>query len=68
MEERDRDRAFEFMREKVRRGEQAYVVCPVIEEGGKLDLKPAVRMYEQLGAQRLPGISRGLAARPPAER
>jgi len=47
-EERDRPRAFEFIRAKVRQGEQAYVVCPVIEEGGKLDLKPAVRMYEHL--------------------
>jgi len=47
-EERDRPRTFEFMRAKVRQGEQAYVVCPVIEEGGKLDLKPAVRMYEHL--------------------
>ncbi len=48
MEERDRESAYTFLREKVRRGEQAYVVCPVIEEGGKLDLKPAVSMYEQL--------------------
>jgi ATP-dependent DNA helicase RecG len=48
MEERDREGAYTFLREKIRRGEQAYVVCPVIEEGGKLDLKPAVSMYEQL--------------------
>jgi ATP-dependent DNA helicase RecG len=48
VEERDRARAFEFIRDKVRRGEQVYVVYPVIEEGGKLDLKPAVRMYEHL--------------------
>jgi ATP-dependent DNA helicase RecG len=48
LEERERARAWEFIRAKVRQGEQAYVVCPVIEEGGKLDLKPAVRMYEHL--------------------
>ena len=48
VEEGERARAFEFIREKVRRGGQAYVVYPVIEEGGKLDLKPAVRMFEQL--------------------
>jgi ATP-dependent DNA helicase RecG len=48
VEEGERTRAFEFIREKVRRGGQAYVVYPVIEEGGKLDLKPAVRMFEQL--------------------
>jgi ATP-dependent DNA helicase RecG len=60
MEERDRDNAYAFLREKVRRGEQAYVVCPVIEEGGKLDLKPAVRMYEQLAHNVFPEFRVGL--------
>ena len=60
MEERDRASAYTFLREKVRRGEQAYVVCPVIEEGGKLDLKPAVRMYEQLAHNVFPEFRVGL--------
>ncbi len=46
--ERDRQQAFEFIRERVRRGEQAYVVYPVIEESAKADVRAAVRMYEQL--------------------
>ncbi len=60
IEESDRERAYKFLREKIRRGEQAYVVCPVIEEGGKLDLKPAVRMYEQLARVVFPGFRVGL--------
>ena len=60
MEERDRDSAYTFLREKIRRGEQAYVVCPVIEEGGKLDLKPAVQMYEQLARNIYPEYRVGL--------
>ncbi len=44
----------------MRSGEQAYVVCPVIEEGGKLDLKPAVRMYEQLARNVFPEFRVGL--------
>ena len=60
MEERDRDNAYTFLREKIRRGEQAYVVCPVIEEGGKLDLKPAVQMYEQLARNIYPEYRVGL--------
>ncbi|MBZ5672117.1 MAG: ATP-dependent DNA helicase RecG [Acidobacteriia bacterium] len=60
LEERDRQRAYDFLREKVRSGEQAYVVCPVIEEGGKLDLKPAVRMYEQLARNVFPEFRVGL--------
>jgi len=60
MEERDRESAYTFLREKIRRGEQAYVVCPVIEEGGKLDLKPAVQMYEQLARNIYPEFRVGL--------
>jgi len=60
VEESERTRAFEFIREKVRRGGQAYVVCPVIEEGGKLDLKPAVRTFEQLSQNVFPELRVGL--------
>ncbi len=60
VEEEARARAFEFMREKVRQGGQAYVVYPVIEEGGKLDLKPAVRMFEQLSHTVFPEFRVGL--------
>ena len=60
IEESDRGKAYDFLREKVRRGEQAYVVCPVIEEGGKLDLKPAVRMYEHLAHNIFPEFRVGL--------
>ena len=58
--DRDRERAFEFIREKVRRGEQAYVVYPIIEESSKLDLRPAVRMYEHLSRTVFPEFSVGL--------
>ena len=60
VEESDRARAFEFIRGKVRRGGQAYVVYPVIEEGGKLDLKPAVRMFEHLSHNVFPEFRVGL--------
>ena len=58
--EPERDRAFEFIREKVRRGEQAYVVYPIIEESEKLDLRPAVRMYEHLSRNVFPEFEVGL--------
>ena len=60
VEESQRGQAFEFIREKVRQGGQAYVVYPVIEEGGKLDLKPAVRMFEQLAHNVFPEFHVGL--------
>ncbi len=58
--EQDRQRTFEFGREKVRRGGQAYVVYPVIEEGARLDLRPAVRMYEHLSRNVFPEFRVGL--------
>jgi ATP-dependent DNA helicase RecG len=58
--ERDRTRAFEFIRAKLKAGEQAYVVYPIIEESEKLDLRPAVRMYEHLSRNVFPEHSVGL--------
>jgi ATP-dependent DNA helicase RecG len=52
--ELDRPNAFEFIREKVRRGEQAYVIYPLIEESAQLDLRTAVREYEQLSRNVFP--------------
>src|SRR5205823_3829598 len=48
LNEPDRTRAFDFIRDQVKAGGQAYVVYPLIEESDKLDLRPAVRMYEHL--------------------
>ncbi|HEX5483138.1 MAG TPA: ATP-dependent DNA helicase RecG [Terriglobia bacterium] len=58
--ERDRAEAFEFIRRKVQRGEQAYVVYPLIEESKKLDLRPAVQMYEHLSRTVFPELRVGL--------
>ncbi len=49
-----RAEAFEFIRAKVRRGEQAYVVYPVIEESARPDVKTAVRMFEQISRNVFP--------------
>ncbi|MGH9446334.1 MAG: ATP-dependent DNA helicase RecG, partial [Terriglobia bacterium] len=57
--ERDRRRAFEFIRSKVRAGEQAYVVYPLVEESAKLDLRPAVRMHEDLSKNVFPELRLG---------
>jgi ATP-dependent DNA helicase RecG len=60
LEERDRDEAFNFLRNKVRAGDQAYVVYPVIEESTKLDLRPALKMFKQLSANVFPEFQVGL--------
>ncbi|MGH9326801.1 MAG: ATP-dependent DNA helicase RecG [Terriglobia bacterium] len=58
--ERDRAQAFEFIRRKVRNGEQAYAVYPLVEESSKLDLRPAVRMHEHFSRNIFPELRVGL--------
>jgi ATP-dependent DNA helicase RecG len=58
--EHDRARAFELIRERVKAGQQAYVVYPLIEESAKLDLRPAVRMHEHLSRNVFPECRVGL--------
>ena len=60
VEEKDRDQAFDFVRNKVRAGDQAYVVYPVIEESSKLDLRPALKMFKQFSAHVFPEFQVGL--------
>ena len=51
--------AFEAVRETLARGEQVYVVYPLVEESEKQDLRDATRGYERL-QKALPGVSLGL--------
>ena len=43
-----RDEAFAMMREEIGRGRQVYVICPLVEESEKIDLKAATAMAEQI--------------------
>ncbi len=51
--------AFDFMRDQIKKGRQAYVIYPLVEESEKMDLKNAVDEFEQLKAQ-YPDLSMGL--------
>ena len=46
-----REKVFDFVREECRRGHQAYIVLPVIEESEKADLRAATTMAEMLAAR-----------------
>ena len=51
--ERERARAYERMREELRAGRQAFVVCPLVEESEVLAARAATAEYERLRAGEL---------------
>ncbi|CAN5802433.1 ATP-dependent DNA helicase RecG [soil metagenome] len=55
-----RERVFEFVREQVRLGRQAYVVYPLVEESEKLELKAATEEYRYLREEVFPDLRLGL--------
>lgn len=46
--ERKRDKVYEFVKKRVREGEQAYIICPLVEESEALEAESAVKLYEEL--------------------
>ncbi|AIF43795.1 ATP-dependent DNA helicase RecG [Virgibacillus sp. SK37] len=54
------ERVLEFMQKHVIQGEQAYVICPLIEESDKLDIQNAVDLYHELNEYYSPSIQVGL--------
>ncbi|MEA3485176.1 MAG: ATP-dependent DNA helicase RecG [Candidatus Aerophobetes bacterium] len=52
--ERRRTAVYEFIRNKLKEGKQAYFVYPLIEESEEMDLKPAIKMAEQLQRETFP--------------
>ena len=48
LKEGERRALYKLMRSIFERGEQAYIVYPLVEESEKLDLKDATSMYEEL--------------------
>jgi ATP-dependent DNA helicase RecG len=54
-----RDKVYGFMLEQIKKGRQAYIVYPLVEESEKIDLKDAVSEFEKLSLQ-FPEIKFGL--------
>ena len=48
------------LRDEVAAGHQAYVVCPLVEEKGKIEAKAATAEFERLQAEELAGLRLGL--------
>jgi ATP-dependent DNA helicase RecG len=51
-----RQDAYDFLREQVEAGRQAFVICPLVEESESLQVKAAVQEHERLRTQVFPEL------------
>ncbi|MCB0286751.1 MAG: ATP-dependent DNA helicase RecG, partial [Calditrichaeota bacterium] len=51
---------WDFLRQHIEKGEQAYIVYPLVEESEKLDLKAATETYQHLQADVFPEVKMAL--------
>ena len=54
--ENQKEKVFEFVRQEVQNGRQAYIVFPLIEESEKVDLKAATVEFERLRTDVFPNL------------
>ncbi len=55
-----KQKVYDFVKEEVKRGRQAYIVFPLIEESEKIDLKAATKEFERLEKAVFPDLRLGL--------
>lgn len=58
--ERERQKAYRIVDEEIRKGHQAFIIYPLVEESEKLDLRDATRMAKKLAAEVFPNYNVGL--------
>lgn len=65
-----RPEMYRFIREKVAESQQAYLVCPLVQESEQIEAKDAQSMYENLRKGPLKGLKLGLTwgSQPAAEK
>ncbi len=51
-----RDEIYEFVREQIQAGRQAYIIYPLVEESAKVDLKAATEMADHLAQDVFPAF------------
>ena len=58
--EKDRDKVYEIIRKEAKKGNQAFIVYPLVEESENLDLKDATTMASHLQSEIFPDYKVGL--------
>ncbi len=57
---KQRDRVYRRVEKELAKGRQAFVVCPLVEESEKLDLKAAIEVFEHFKSEVFPNRKIGL--------
>jgi ATP-dependent DNA helicase RecG len=60
MKPRERERAYNFLHTRVEESEQAFIICPLIEESEKIEAKAAVEEHRRLRDEVFPDLRLGL--------
>lgn len=56
----EREDAYEFIRQQVDQGRQAFIICPLVEESEKIEAKAATVEYRRLQTEVFPNLRLGL--------
>ena len=56
----ERGEAYQFLRQQVQQGRQAFIICPLIEESEVLQVRSAVQEYERLQSEVYPDLKLSL--------
>ncbi len=59
-QENQKQKVYDFIKDEIGSGRQAYIVFPLIEESEKVDLKAATKEFEHLRDHVFPGLEVGL--------
>jgi len=60
VDERMRDRVYQFIRKNIAEGRQAYIVCPLVEDSEELEVESATGLVEKIRDDALKGLRVGL--------
>jgi len=60
LKDKDRQKLYQKIEEVVQRGQQVYVIYPLVQESEKLDLKSATEMHQKMSREIFPDLRIGL--------